>query len=70
MISYADYIKRLDKLEILLYDYQKRISYFRLVNLKSEKNNQVGGDKNGNILDSSKLNKYQLETIILKLLNK
>jgi hypothetical protein len=37
MISYLDYIKRLDELEIKLYDFQKRISYFRLLNLKSEK---------------------------------
>ena len=81
MISYLDYIKRLDELEIKLYDFQKRISYFRLLNLKSEKNNQIGGNKNINNLYSSKLNnssnsiiykidKFQLENIILKLLAK
>jgi hypothetical protein len=56
MISYLDYIKRLDELEIKLYDFQKRISYFRLLNLKFEKNNQIGGNKNINNLYSSKLN--------------
>jgi hypothetical protein len=79
MISYLDYIKRLDELEIKLYDFQKRISYFRLLNLKFEKNNQIGGNINN--LYSSKLNnssdsiiykidKFQLENIILKLLAK
>jgi hypothetical protein len=56
MISYLDYIKRLDELEIKLYDFQKRISYFRLLNLKSEKNNQIGGKEKNNISDSNELN--------------
>ena len=81
MISYLDYIKRLDELEIKLYDFQKRISYFRLLNLKSEKNNQIGGKEKNNIAVSNelnntsnniiyKINKFQLENIILKLLAK
>ena len=43
MISYLDYIEVLDKLDIKLYDFQKRISYIRLLNLKSDKNIQIGG---------------------------
>ena len=81
MISYLDYIKRLDELEIKLYDFQKRISYFRLLNLKSEKNNQIGGKEKNNIVSSNelnnssdniiyKINKFQLENIILTLLAK
>lgn len=81
MISYLDYIEVLDKLDIKLYDFQKRISYFRLLNLKSEKNNQIGGKEKNNIVSSNelnnsfdniiyKINKFQLENIILKLLNK
>ena len=81
MISYLDYIKRLDELEIKLYDFQKRISYFRLLNLKSKKNNQIGGKEKINnvgsneLNDSSnniiyKINKFQLENIILSLLAK
>jgi hypothetical protein len=81
MISYLDYIKRLDELEIKLYDFQKRISYFRLLNLKSEKNNQIGGKEKFNNIGSNELNnlsnniiykidKFQLENIILNLLAK
>jgi hypothetical protein len=65
MIEYLDYINRLDELEIKLYDFQKRISYFRLSNIKSEKINQVGGSSQSIIY---KMDKHQLENIILKLL--
>ena len=92
MISYLDYIEVLDKLDIKLYDFQKRISYIRLLNLKSDKNIQIGGTEiklynndsyiydvnldyknKSDILLSNikdKINKFQLENIILKLLNK
>lgn len=93
MISYLDYIDVLDKLDIKLYDFQKRISYIRLLNLKSDKNIQIGGteinlynkdsyiydgnnenksDKSDILLSNinNKINKFQLENIILKLLNK
>lgn len=71
MISYIDYIKRLNELDINLYDFQKRISYFRLTNLKSENHAQFGG---GTINTQEsiiyKLEKVELENIILKLLDK
>lgn len=67
MIDYCDYINRLDNLNIKLYDFQKRISYFRLTNLKTENNSQVGGSSQSVIY---KLGKVELENIILKLLAK
>jgi len=72
MISYIDYIKRLHELDIKLYDFQKRISYFRLTNLKSESNLQYGGENTKNTQESIiyKLRKAELENIILKLLDK
>jgi hypothetical protein len=72
MISYIDYIKRLNELDVKLYDFQKRISYIRLINLKSENNIQYGGN-NLNAKKKSivyKLGKVELENIILKLLDK
>ena len=70
MISYIDYIKRLNELDIKLYDFQKRISYFRLTNLKSENHVQFGGTINTQESIIYKLNKVELENIILKLLDK
>jgi len=89
MISYLDYIEILDKLDIKLYDFQKRISYARLLNLKPRQNIQIGGKEinlnisnsyidydnlnESDILSKStiyKINKFQLENIILKLLCK
>lgn len=72
MISYIDYIKRLNELDVKLYDFQKRISYIRLINLKSENNIQYGGN-NLNAKKKSivyKLGKVELENIVLKLLDK
>jgi len=68
MINYLDYIKLLDLKDIQLYDFQKRISYYRLNNLKLDNLNQVGGSVDKNEL-LYKLGKVQLENIILKLLN-
>jgi fructose-1,6-bisphosphatase/inositol monophosphatase family enzyme len=67
MISYLDYIERLNELDIKLYDFQKRISYFRLSNLQSEKLVQTGGASKSIIYQ---IDKPQLENIILKLLAK
>lgn len=72
MISYIDYINRLNDLGVKLYDFQKRISYIRLPHLKSENNIQYGGD---NLIKTKKsiiykLGKVELENIILKLLAK
>ena len=68
MIHYLDYIKLLDSEDIQLYDFQKRISYYRLNNLKLDNLNQFGGSINKNEL-LYKLGKAQLENMILKLLN-
>ena len=72
MISYINYIKRLNELGIKLYDFQKRISYIRLPHLKSENNIQYGGDDSITTKNSIiyKLGKVELENIILKLLAK
>jgi hypothetical protein len=81
MISYVNYIDRLNELDIKIFDFQKRISYFRLSNLKSENNFQYGGKNattlgQGILTNSShnsivyKLGKVELENIILKLLAK
>lgn len=67
MVLYIDYINRLSELDIKLYDFQKRISYFRLSNLKAESNIQVGGSSNSIIY---KVGKVELENIILNLLSK
>jgi hypothetical protein len=72
MISYINYIKRLNELDVKLYDFQKRISYIRLQHLKSEYNIQYGGYNLINTQKSIiyKLGKVELENIILKLLAK
>jgi hypothetical protein len=67
MISYIDYINRLNELDIKLFDFQRRISYSRLSNLKYESLIQTGGSSNSIIY---KLGKIELENIIVKLLNK
>ncbi len=68
MITYLDFINRLDELDIHLYDFQKRISFFRLSNLKTEKINQMGGSESKSIIYT--VDKPKLENIILKLLAK
>jgi hypothetical protein len=68
MITYIDFINRLEDLDIKLYDFQKRISFFRLSNLNTEKINQTGGSQSNSII--YKVDKPQLENIILKLLAK
>jgi hypothetical protein len=68
MITYIDFINRLEELNIKLYDFQKRISYSRLSNLQTEKIVQIGGGFNNSII--YKLDKVELENIILKLLAK
>ncbi len=67
MITYFEYINRIDELDIKLYDFQKRISYSRLSNLESEKIIQTGGSSQSIIYQ---IDKPQLENIILKLLAK
>lgn len=67
MITYINFINRLDELDIKLYDFQKRISYHRLSNLNTENSNQIGGASNSIIY---RIGKVELENIILKLLSK
>lgn len=58
MISYQEYINLLDHKNLHLFDFQKRISYFRLKNLY---NNQTAGgtdsSKNFKSLDTHNLQK-------------
>jgi len=63
MDKYINYIKLLEEKNIILYDFQKRISYYRLNNLNKE---QIGGGKK---LDLNKLDDYKIEKIIINLLN-
>ena len=62
MDKYINYIKLLEEKNIMLYDFQKRITYHRLNNLNNEQNG--GGQNKLNSLDS-----YKLEKIIFSLLN-
>ena len=62
MDKYINYIKLLEDKNIMLYDFQKRITYHRLNNLKNEQNG--GGHNKLNSLDS-----HKLEKIIFSLLN-
>ena len=62
MDKYINYIKLLEEKNIILYDFQKRITYHRLNNLKNEQN---GGGQNKLI----SLDSYKLEKIIFSLLN-
>jgi hypothetical protein len=70
MISYKDYLNLLRDKNILLYDFQKRISYYRFQNLL-ESSNQIeqkgGGNNNINSNNSNKilsLEKHNLEKLI------
>ena len=67
MISYIDYIKLLNDRDVKLFDFQIRISYNRLNNLKLDNLIQFGGshDKLFN-----RFGKVELENMVLKLLNK
>jgi hypothetical protein len=70
MISYQDYLKLLRDKNILLYDFQKRISYSRFKNLIDQKG---GGDPNYKINESNKLlslERHNLEKVIILLNNK
>jgi hypothetical protein len=63
MISYQNYINLLKEKNVLLYDFQKRISYSRLNNLLEQK----GGDfnnQNGNSNKLISLEKHNLEKVI------
>lgn len=65
MITYLKYLELLDEKNIVLYDFQKRISYFRLNNFK---NIQNGGGNENNIIKINNLETYQLEKVIFDLL--
>ena len=72
MITYQDYLKILEEKNILLYDFQKRISYFRFNELEKNKKSNlylVGGSGEKKI-DISDLNTYQVEKLVILLLNK
>lgn len=63
MNNYKDYVRLLEEKNVILYDFQKRISYFRLNNLNKV---QIGGGKN---LDLNMLDDYKIEKIIFNLLD-
>ena len=63
MPSYTEFIKLLMSNNIEMYDYQKRIAYYKLNNLLLEQ--KGGGYSNGEKLKN--LNKFQLENIIISL---
>ena len=65
MITYLKYLELLDEKNIVLYDFQKRISYFRLNNFT---NIQNGGGNENNIIKINNLETYQLEKVIYDLL--
>ena len=72
MITYQDYLKILEEKNILLYDFQKRISYFRFNEFQKNKKsnlNLIGGGRE-ETLDISDLNTYQVEKLVILLLNK
>jgi len=71
MISYQDYLNLLEDKNIVLYDFQKRISYYRFQNLVESSNlmEQKGGAINNiqRIDESNKLlslEKHNLEKVI------
>lgn len=66
MITYLKYLELLDEKNIVLYDFQKRISYFRLNNIN---NIQNGGGNENNIAKINNLETYQLEKVIFDLLD-
>jgi len=66
MIRYKDYLKILNDKNIILYDHQKRISYYNLNNMFKNKNNiQHGGSK----INLNDLQDFQIEKLVFKLLN-
>jgi hypothetical protein len=65
MITYLKYLELLDEKNIVLYDFQKRISYFRLNNFT---NIQSGGGNENNFIKINNLETYQLEKVIFDLL--
>jgi hypothetical protein len=66
MISYIDYLNILNDKNIILYDHQKRISYYNLNNIIKNKNNvQRGGSK----MNLNDLQDFQVEKLVFKLLN-
>ena len=72
MISYQDYLNLLNDKNILLYDFQKRISYARLQNLHNQSSeyiyNKIGGGYDNNNIDIfnklTSLDKHNLEKVI------
>jgi len=70
-LSFIEYIKKLEERDIQLYDYHKRISYVRYLQLNQHI--QKGGSiLNGNFNKNKifELNKPQLERVILDLVGK
>ena len=66
MIRYKDYLKILNDKNIILYDHQKRISYYNLNNMFKNKNNiQYGGSR----MNLNDLQDFQIEKLVFKLLN-
>jgi hypothetical protein len=66
MISYEDYVNLLNDRNVQLFDFQVRISYSRLNNLKIDNLIQnAGGNETFN-----RFGKVELENLIIKLLNK
>ena len=66
MIRYKDYLKILNDKNIILYDHQKRISYYNLNNMFKNKNNIQHGGSRMNLND---LQDFQIEKLVFKLLN-
>ena len=64
MDKYINYIKVLDEKNIILYDFQKRITFHRLNNLQLD---QIGGGINQ--IKLSDFDNYKLEKIIFSLLD-
>jgi len=65
MITYLKYLELLNEKNIVLYDFQKRISYYRLNNFT---NIQSGGGNENNIIKINNLETFQLEKVIYDLL--
>jgi hypothetical protein len=70
-LTFIEYIKLLDERDIQLYDYHKRISYARYLDLNTKI--QKGGSLYSGNFNKNKifeLNKPQLERVILDLVSK
>ena len=63
MISYLEYIKLLEEKNMQLYDYQKRISYYKL-----KQHNQKGG-KTIDIRKIKYLEPHNIEKVLIHLLS-